>query len=158
MQPRTDDQIRDDVAAALRDAASVDALAIDVTIRDGVVELRGEVPSHSERLAATTVARQAAAPARVHSGLTVAPATRNFRLTDGDVAVEVARTLVHSEVPPGTITFDVNDRVVTLYGSVPDAEARTRVRHIVQAARGVDFIDNRIVVQEASVATHGGTE
>lgn len=154
MQPRTDDQIRDDVAAALRDAASVDALAIDVTIHDGVVELRGEVPSHSERLAATTVARQAAVPARVHSALTVAPAARNFHLTDGDVAVEVARALVHSEIPPGTITFDVNDRVVTLHGSVPDAEARTRVRHIVQSARGVDFIDNRIVVQPATAAHH----
>jgi len=31
--------------------------------------------------------------------------------------------------------------------SVPDAETRIRIRHAVQAARGVDFIDNRIVVQ-----------
>jgi len=154
MQPRTDEQIRDDVVAALRDAASIDALTIDVTVHEGVVELRGEVPSHSERLAATTVARQAAVPARVRSALTVAPVARDFRLTDGDVAVAVARALVHSEVPPGAISFEVNDRVVTLYGSVPDAETRTRVRHIVQAARGVDFIDNRIVVTATTAANH----
>jgi len=152
MQPRTDDQIRDDVAAALRDAASVDALAIEVTVHEGMVELRGELPSHSERLSATTVARDAAAPARFRSALTVAPGARNFQLSDGDVAVEVARALVHSEVPPGAISFDVSHRVVTLRGTVPDAEARTRVRHIVQAARGVDFIDNQIVVQSATAS------
>ncbi len=154
MQPRTDDQVRDDVVAALRDAANVDALAIDVAIKDGVIELLGELPSHAERLGATTIAKQAAAPGRVRSALTVAPAARNFRLTDSDVAVAVARALVHSEVPPDTISFDVNDHVVTLHGSVPDTETRTRVRHIVQAARGVDFIDNRIVVQAATTAQH----
>ena len=152
MQPRTDPEIRDDVVAALREAPSVDGLAIDVTVDDGVVELRGELPSHSERLAATTIARAAASPARVRSALTVAPLARNFRLTDGDVAIEVARALVHSDVPPGSVSFDVNDRVVTLHGSVPDALARGRVRHIVQAARGVDFIDNRIVVEAPSTA------
>lgn len=154
MQPRTDDQVRDDVVAALRDAPSVDALSIDVSVKDGVIELRGELLSHSERLNATVIAKQAAAPARVRSALTVAPAARNFRLTDGDVAVEVARALVHSEIPPGTISFDVSAHIVTLHGSVPDTETRTRVRHLVQAARGVDFIDNRIVVETAATAHH----
>lgn len=158
MQPRTDDQIRDDVVAALQDAANVDALAIEVTVHEGVVELRGELPSHSERLSATMVAKDAAAPAPIRSTMTVAPVARNFRLTDGDVAVEVGRALVHSEIPPGAISFAVNSRVVTLRGSVPDAEARTRVRHIVQAAAGVDFIDNQIVVQAATATHHGEGE
>ena len=149
MQHRTDDRIRQDVVAALQAAADIDALAIEVTVDDGVVELRGELPSHSERLSATTLAGRAAAPARVRSALTVAPVPRDFRLTDRDVAVEVARALVHSEIPPGSVSFDVNERVVTLNGSVQDVETRTRIRHLVEAAHGVDFVDNRILISEA---------
>lgn len=145
MRQRSDGEIRHDVGIALGDAA-VDAMAITVTIHQGTVHLRGEVASHSERLAVMALARSTAAPARVRSELTVAPVGLDFSLTDGDVAVEVARALVQSDIPPGSISFDVHDHVVTLNGSAESAELRTRVRHIVQAARGVDFIDNRIVV------------
>ncbi|MEQ1735774.1 MAG: BON domain-containing protein [Rhodoglobus sp.] len=147
MRPRTDAQTRDRVVGALHADPTVDALAIDVTARDGMIELHGELSTHSERLSAMTVARAAAAPVPVRSALTVAPVGRHFSLTDGDVAVEVARALVQSAVPPGSVSFEVHQRVVTLFGEAPDEEARARVRHIVQSARGVDFIDNRIIVE-----------
>jgi osmotically-inducible protein OsmY len=154
LRPRTDAQIRDDVAAALRDAAGVDALAIEVSARDGAIELKGEMASHSERLQAMTVAKSVAAPARVRSKLTVKASGRDFRLTDGDVAVEVTRALVQSDVPPGAITFDVHNRVVTLHGEAADSQERARIRHIVQAARGVDFIENQIVIRDSASADH----
>lgn len=152
MHTRTDEQIRDDVVAALRNEPSVDSLTIDVTAQDGVIELRGELGSHSERLSAISHARTAAAPAPIRSALTVAPVGRDFRFTDGDVAVEVARAIVQSSIPPGAVSFVVHDHIVTLHGVVADAEERARIRHIVQSARGVAFIDNRIEIGAGAAA------
>jgi osmotically-inducible protein OsmY len=152
MRTRTAEQIRDDVVAALQNEPGVDVLNIDVTAHDGVIELRGELGSHSERLSAMTVSREAAAPATIRSALTVAHQGEDFRLTDGDVAVEVARAIVQSSIPPGTVTFEVHDHVVTLHGVVADAAERARIRHIVQSARGVDFIDNRLAVSASAHA------
>ena len=145
MGRRTDDQVCADVAAALKSAA-VDELAITISMRRGVVELGGELSSHSERLAAATAAKHAAAPAPVRSALTVAPAGRDFRLTDADIAVEVARAIDEADVVPGSVRFDIANRIVTLRGTVATADERARVRHLVQCARGVDFIDNRMEV------------
>jgi osmotically-inducible protein OsmY len=153
MQRRTDAQVRADVEAALL-RAPVDEMAITVTMRDGVVELSGELASHSERLAAMTTARDAAYPARVQSSLTVAPLGRDFHMTDADVAVEVARALVQSEIPPGSVIFEVRNRIVTLRGRVATAEQRALARHLVQAARGVHFIDNRITVDASASVAH----
>ena len=152
MQRRTDRRVLADVKAAL-EAAPVDHLAITATIADGVVQLSGELASHSERLEAMTVARDAEAPARVVSALTVAPVGRHYRLTDEDMAVAVARALVEAGVDPSVVRFTVTDRVVTLTGTVATQAERARIRHLVQAADGVHFIDNRIVVA-AAPATH----
>ena len=147
MHVRTDRQIRKDVETALRDCAAIDGLAIEVCTVDGVIELQGEVRTHSERLNAMTLARQAAAPAPVRSAMRVAALGSDFELGDREVAAEVAAALAHCDIEPGAVTFEVHNRVVTLHGEVADAAARTRIRHIVQGARGTDFIDNRIVIR-----------
>ncbi|MGN6503354.1 MAG: BON domain-containing protein, partial [Pseudolysinimonas sp.] len=48
----------------------------------------------------------------------------------------------------------VASRVVTLYGTVRNHAERARIRHLVQAADGVHFIDNRIVVATAPATHH----
>ena len=143
MERRPDHQILDDVRAALR-AAPVDELAITADVSDGVVALRGSAGSHSERLAAVTAARRVPGAAKVVTEIDVAPMDDDFRMTDADIAVEVARAIVQSDVPPGDVWFDVQNRVVTLGGTCPDAETRVRVRHLVQQARGVHIVENRI--------------
>jgi osmotically-inducible protein OsmY len=153
MQRRTDDQVKADVEAALF-RAPVDEMAITVAVRDGVVELAGELASYSERLAATTAARDAAAPGPVHSSLTVALQGRDFHMTDADVAIEVARALVQSEIPPGSVIFEVKNRIVTLRGQLATEEQRALARHLVQAARGVHFIDNRITIDASASVAH----
>jgi osmotically-inducible protein OsmY len=145
MRRKTDTQLLTDVRAALG-AAPVDEMAIDVEIVDHAVHLRGAVSTHSERLAALTAAKSAASSAPVISLLRVEPSAGDHLLTDGDVAVEVARALVQSDVPPGSVWFDVKNRIVTLEGHTATGAERARIRHIVQRARGVHFIDNRIVV------------
>lgn len=152
MKRRTDRDVLDDVIAALK-AAPVDELAITPVISNGVVTLKGQLSSYSERLAATTAARHAAGHAPVVSELTVAPVGQDSRMTDADIAVEVARAIVDSDIPPGDVWFDVANRIVTLAGTVATAADRARIRHLVQNARGVHFIDNRIVVGTPTRAT-----
>jgi osmotically-inducible protein OsmY len=143
MERRPDDRLLDDIRAALREAP-VDEVAITADVADGVVTLTGTAGSHSERLAAVTAARRAAGPVPVVTEVAVVPVTDDFRMTDADIAVEVARAIVQSDVPPGDVWFDVENRVVTLAGTCPDAGTRARVRHLVQQARGVHIVENRI--------------
>lgn len=145
MERTPDPRILEDVRAALR-AAPVDEVAITAELADGVVTLRGTAGSHSERLAALTAARRAAGSAKVVAAVEVEPVDDDYRMTDADIAAEVARAIVQSEVPPGDVRFGVENRVVTLEGTCPDAEARARVRHLVQQAPGVHLVDNRITV------------
>lgn len=153
MSRRTDDQVLADVRAALKNAP-VDELAIDVTMHDGVVVLHGELGSHSERLAAMTAASHAAAPGSVMTTLTVAPLTRGFEMSDADISIEVARAIVQSSIPPGSVWFDVNNRIVTLHGTAESAEQRARIRHLVQSARGVHLLENNISVATPAPAAH----
>ncbi|MEO8261615.1 MAG: BON domain-containing protein [Pseudolysinimonas sp.] len=157
MQRRTDPELQADVRAAIEDA-QVDVLAITVSVTEGVVVLSGELHSHSERLAAMATAKSTAAPAPVRSELTVAPVGRDFRMSDADIAIEVARALVQSDVPPGSVWFDVANRIVTLTGTVSERGQRAHIRHVVQSARGVDFIDNRITLAAELAATRSPTE
>ena len=55
---RTDEQIQDDVEAELRWTPELDAAAIGVTVRDGVVSLYGDVQDYPERIAADRAARR----------------------------------------------------------------------------------------------------
>ena len=64
----------------------------------------------------------------------------------------MARALVGAGVDPAAVRFEVTDRVVVLTGTVATASERARIRHLVQAADGVHFIDNRIVVATAPAA------
>jgi osmotically-inducible protein OsmY len=142
---RTDAQVLADVRRQLT-GAPLDELAVEASIQDGVVTLRGELPSYSERLAAITAAREVALPARVVSEITVAPIGQDYRMTDVEIAAEVRRVLRDAKVSPGEVRFEVTHRVVTLSGVVPTGAERARIRHLVKAARGVHFIDNRIKV------------
>jgi osmotically-inducible protein OsmY len=149
MESRPDHQILEDIRAALG-AAPVDHLAITPEITDGVVTLRGTTGSHSERLAAVTAARHAAGSLPVVTELAVSPVADDFRMSDADIAVEVARAIAQSDVPPGDVWFEVENRVVTLGGTCADGATRARIRHLVQQARGVHLVDNRITVAATS--------
>lgn len=70
---RDDDELREEVMEALFYDTWVDAEAIDVEVRNGVVTLRGELPSHDEVRYATDDAWDVDGVLGVHSRLRVRP-------------------------------------------------------------------------------------
>lgn len=76
---RSDDELREEVEEALFYDTWVDAEAIAVTVRDGVVTLRGELPDYDELRYATDDVWDVEGVRGVHSELTVQGESRSRR-------------------------------------------------------------------------------
>lgn len=58
----------------------------------------------------------------------------------------VSKLVVMSKSSPRTVNVDVNNSVVTLRGTVQDAEQKTEAARIAQETEGVKRVDNRLKV------------
>ena len=58
----------------------------------------------------------------------------------------VAKLVVTSQVSPRTVSVDVTNNVVTLRGTVPQAEQKTEAERIAKETSGVKRVDNQIQV------------
>jgi len=63
--------------------------------------------------------------------------------TDAGITAEVERELI-GEGLPGNIDVAANNGVVTLSGTVPDAEAKNRAEDIAEDIDGVDRVQNNL--------------
>lgn len=122
---------------------------IDVDTLDGVVTLRGDVPTAEKAAEAVKLARYTEGVInvenrlRVHHGLTVGQ-----RIDDATLSSEVDAELgADPDVSAANIDVDVQDGVVTLSGLVNSETARTQAERV---ARGVDGV--RRVINEIRVS------
>ena len=58
----------------------------------------------------------------------------------------IAKLIANSKTSQRTVSVDVNNNVVTLRGTVPDAEQKTEAERIAKATDGVKRVDNRLNV------------
>jgi osmotically-inducible protein OsmY len=121
----------------------VDALAIEVAANGGSIELRGEVPTHAERLAATMLAARVVPKSSVLNLLTVAPSGRMHTRSDHQIAEDVAMALARSGAGTTGLSFRVRHHVVTLDGAAPDDHTRARIRHVIAQVPGVHIVQDR---------------
>lgn len=150
---RDDKELQADVLDELGWEPSVDAAAIGVTARDGVVTLTGAVPSFAEKVAAGRVAERVLGVRAVANDIEVRPAGTGQR-TDSDIARAAADAIAwRTTVPEGRVKAEVAKGWVTLDGEVDwhfqRASAEDAVRHL-QGARGV--LNHIAVTPRASVA------
>jgi len=142
---------------------------IDVDTRGGVVTLRGNVSSDSERMQALRLARETDGVQRVEDMLAVnasleqpAPGAsgaddRTFhesvgaRIDDAAVVAKLkAKYLADSDVKASEISVSATNGVVTLEGHVPNAAARDRALDLARETDGVGQVVDRLSVQNAS--------
>src|SRR5689334_24844149 len=95
----TDRQVQEDVHAALDWEPSVDATAIGVTVDQGIVTLRGDVKSYSEKSTAERIALGVYGVRAVANELLVR-ISGGFRRTDSEIGLAVANALTWSAVVP----------------------------------------------------------
>ena len=124
-----DKDLKQHVENALDWEPSVDAKDIGVSADQGVVTLRGNVPSYSEKLVAERVALRVYGVKAVANDLTVHVANA-YQRTDTEIAQAAVSALKwHSVVPDDRVTVTVKDGWITLAGTLDwqyqkDAAAR----------------------------------
>jgi osmotically-inducible protein OsmY len=137
-----DVRARDAVIRQLDWDPEVDASAVGVTAKNGVITLTGYIDSYSGKLAAERAAK------RVHGVRAVAndiEVRLKLARTDTDVAKDAARALELRSTIPDTVQAVVHSGHVTLTGKVSwifqRREAEKAVRHIKGVHGVVNYIE-----------------
>jgi osmotically-inducible protein OsmY len=141
--------IKEDVEAELRWEPSVNAAAIGVAVKEGIVTLTGRFATYAERCAAARSAARVGGVKAVANELEVGllPADRR---SDEEIARSVANALAwNTSVPPERVKAQVSQDWVTLEGTVEWQFQKEAAERAVRPLRGVKGITNNIVVKPA---------
>ena len=143
----TDKQLQENVLAALNWDPSIDVADVGVTVGKGIVTLRGDVRTFTEKAAAERVALGVYGVKAVANDLTVRISTGLTR-TDSDIALAAVNALKwNSQVPADRIHVAVSNGWITLKGNLDWHYQREASARMVRDLVGVVGVINDITVQ-----------
>ncbi len=124
---------------------------INVTTSDGVATLTGQLPSEDIKSLAGEIARDTAGVKDVKNEISVDPAaqpsTESVHVEDLEIRVAILEAFAHSrELGGKNIDVKVENRSVTLSGSVETPTQRNGAEQIARAVDGVAGVTNNLVV------------
>ncbi len=138
-----------DIQTAVRDALAwtpeVDAAAIGVSVKGGIVTLSGEVADYKTKLAAREAVVGVHQVGAMVDDVVVHP-TWSSIVTEPDIARAVRSALARTALVPDSVKAEISRHDVTLTGSVESYPERRAAELAVQHLAGVNFVDNRIGV------------
>ncbi len=141
-----DFDIKAEVKEALDWEPALDARAINISVKDGIVTLTGSVPSYPEKHAAEKAAGLIRAVKAVACELTVSLPALNAR-TDQDIARAAADAIAWNTLLGNTdIQVFVDKGRITLEGTVNWNYQRQSADRSVRYLAGVRDVNNHIVV------------
>ncbi len=143
----TDVRLRGAVVRQLDWDAEVDAAAIGVTARDGVVTLTGFIDTYVGKLAAERVAKRVRGVRAVANDIVV---RLRVDRTDPDIADDAARALALHPDLADRVQAIVHAGHVTLTGSVEWLFLKDRAERAVRHIRGVGGVFNHLTVTPRS--------
>ena len=142
-----DTDLKHHVENALEWEPSLDAKDIGVSADQGVVTLRGNVPSYSQKLAAERVALRVYGVKAVANDLVVHLAN-SYQRTDTEIAQAALAALKwHTVVPDDRVTLTVKDAWITLAGTLDWEYQKDAAARAVHDLTGVKGVTNDIRVQ-----------
>lgn len=143
----TDRELKEHVQNALDWEPSVDQSDIGVSVDEGVVTLRGNVRSYTERSTAERVTLRVYGAKAVANDLEVRLPSGTER-TDTDIAQAVVTALKwNTVVPPDRVTVAVARGWVTLKGTLEWQYQKDAAVRVVRDLTGVRGVDNEILVR-----------
>lgn len=146
---KTDIQLQQDVLAELDWEPSVNAAAIGVEVKDGIVTLAGHVSSYAEKWDAQRAAQRVAGVRALAVEMDVRLQGSSER-DDVDIARAVENALLWSTVlPDNCVQVMVESGHVTLSGEVAWTYQREAAVQIVRYLMGVTGVSDQIVVKSA---------
>ena len=142
-----DTDVKHHVENALDWEPSLDAKDIGVSADQGVVTLRGNVPSYTQKIAAERVALRVYGVKAVANDLIVHLANSHQR-TDTEIAQAALAALKwHTVVPDDRVTLTVKDGWMTLAGTLDWGYQKDAAARAVRDLTGVKGVINDIRVQ-----------
>ena len=138
-----DVHLRDAVTQQLEWDSQVDASAIGVVAKKGVVTLTGFIDSYAGKLAAERAAKRVRGVRAVANDIQV---RLRLERTDADIAADAVRALDLRGTLPATIQVVVHGGHVTLTGIVTTLFQREIAEKAVRHVHGIKGIVNRIEV------------
>jgi osmotically-inducible protein OsmY len=151
---RADADLRRDVMAELAWDPAVDATAIGVAAKDGVVTLTGHIDTFAQKHAAANAVRRVADVKAIALELDVKLAL-DHRRSDTDVAISAEQALKWSTlVPSDAIKLEVDHGWITLRGEVDWDFQRRSVEKAIRPLMGVVGISNEITLRIRPLATN----
>ena len=146
----TDGEVRQEVLREMRWDSRLRGAAVEVTVSEGEVTLRGRVTDASEMLAAVEAARRAEGAFEVRSELRVDPFGGRPR-TDANIAEAVRRALEwDAQIPHERIQVAVSNGWVALHGTVGRQRDRENVERLARRLEGVRGVYNLVAVEPAA--------
>lgn len=141
-----DHALQEDVVDELRWDPEVQATEVGVTVKDGVVTLRGEVSSLSQKWAVERAVKRVHGVRAVADEITVQLPGLSER-TDVQLAQAAANVLAWSTiVPRDQVKVTVQDGWITLDGAVEWWYQKRAAEDIVRSLTGVKGISNQVAV------------
>lgn len=141
--------LQEEVIEELAYDPRITAEDIAVTVKDGVVTLRGTVPTFNQKWEAEDAIKRIRGVRGIADELVVDLPATHMR-NDTDIALAIERRFASNTVIPSNVQFLVKDGHVTLTGEVPwyyqSQEAAYEARRVI----GVKGVDNRITVKSAT--------
>src|SRR6266545_2829212 len=131
--------------------------AINVNTSDGVATLTGQVPSEDIKSLAGEIARDTAGVKDVKNEISVDPAAQpsseSVHVEDLEIRVAILEALTHSrELGGKSIDVKVDNRVVTLSGTVETPAQKSGAEQSARAVDGVAGVTNNLAVMNPQAA------
>lgn len=131
---------------------------IDVSTNNGNVSLSGRVPSEDAKSLAGEIARDTSGVTEVKNDITIEPgaqpSSESVHVEDLEIRVAILEALSHSrELGGKSIEVKVDNRTVTLSGTVETPAQRNGAEQIARAVDGVAGVTNNLGVTNPQAAT-----
>ncbi|MCI3179219.1 ornithine aminotransferase [Caulobacter sp. CCUG 60055] len=147
IERKTDLKTRDDILAELAQEPRVDAAAVAVSVKDGVVSLTGHVSSFDQKIAAEAAVKRVMGVRAIAEEIEVRLPLADVR-DDGEIAERAASLLAWTiTAPPGGIKVKVEHGHVTLSGQADWGYQRQDAERAVRRLAGVRGVDNLITLR-----------
>ena len=144
---KNDIQIQKDVVAQLNWEPILNAAAIGVSVKEGVVTLTGIVDTYTKKMAAEKAAKKVSGVKAVAEEIQVGESPF-YKRTDTEIAEAILNALKwHTAVREDRIKVKVEKGVVTLEGDVEWQYQRSAVKTAIEDLAGIKMIYNFIAVK-----------
>ena len=142
---KNDEQLRSDVEQELRWEPSVRAEQIGVSVKNGVVQLDGNVDNYFEKWGAERAAMRVVNTKAMASEIKIDMPSSAVR-SDSDIALAAKNNLEWNYSVPATVKVKVADGCVTLTGAAEWQYQKEEAERVVRPLRGVKWVSNEITV------------